>query len=139
MADIVSKEKRSWVMSQVPSRDTKAEIAVRSLLHKKGFRFRLHRKDLPGCPDIVLKKYKVCIFVNGCFWHQHKGCKKSAIPKSNVDFWVKKFEKNVKRDQENYNKLRDLGWNVLLIWECEIKNVENLDKKLTDFFDSLRK
>ncbi len=113
-------------MSRIKNRDTKPEIAVRSLLHRMGYRFRLHRKDLPGRPDIVLPKYNTVIFVHGCFWHRHKNCRFAYTPKSNIEFWTEKFEKNIRRDDRNKVALENLGWNVKIIWECEANNHKNL-------------
>lgn len=110
-------------MSAIKDRDTKPEVMVRKLLHALGYRFRLQRKDLPGRPDIVLPKYKTAIFVNGCFWHRHKGCKLASTPSSNSAFWQKKFAANVERDVRNYAALQEMGWNVLVIWECEVKGM----------------
>jgi len=120
VADRISPEHRSWNMSQIKNRDTKPEIKVRSLLHRMGYRFRLHRKDLPGKPDIVLPKYKTVIFVHGCFWHRHKGCKYTYTPKSRTEFWKNKFDKNIARDKQVRKELKSLGWNVITVWECEI-------------------
>jgi len=106
-------------MAQVKSKDTKPELIVRRLLHKQGFRFRLHKKDLPGKPDIVLSKYKTVVFVHGCFWHRHNNCSDATVPKTRTDFWVDKFAGNIKRDQRNQNELLSLGWNVVVVWECE--------------------
>lgn len=122
MVDKLTKERRRWNMQQVRSRDTKPEILVRKLLYKEGYRFRLHRKDLPGRPDIVLPKYQIVIFVHGCFWHRHKGCSDASTPKSRTDFWIKKFKENVARDKKNQLSLRAKGWRVLIIWECETKD-----------------
>jgi DNA mismatch endonuclease (patch repair protein) len=108
-------------MAKIGAKDTKPELVIRSALHKIGYRFRLHKKDLPGKPDIVLPKYKTVIFVHGCFWHQHSGCKKATIPKNNHNFWKEKLSRNIKRDQENQLKLKQLGWKVIIIWECDIK------------------
>ncbi len=110
-------------MAAVHSRDTKPEVAVRKLLFSMGYHFRLQRRDLPGTPDIVLPKYKLAIFVNGCFWHRHEGCMIATTPKSNPDFWLAKFKKNVARDKRNYAKLREMGWQVLVIWECKVKEM----------------
>lgn len=131
--DVFSPEKRSQVMSRIRSKDTKPEKIIRSILHKQGFRFRINRKDLPGKPDIVLPKYKTVIFVHGCFWHRHEGCKYAYTPKSNIDFWNKKFSSNLQRDKNIQNKLRKSGWKVLTIWECEIKEIE----KTPELLDSL--
>lgn len=124
MIDHVTKAKRSEIMKSVGTKNTGPEIVVRKALHRMGYRFRLHRKDLPGSPDIVLPKYKTVIFVHGCFWHRHKGCKKATTPKTNVDYWNEKFEHNVARDKNNKRALRDLGWNVVTVWQCELKTVE---------------
>lgn len=121
-------------MSRIKNRDTKPELIVRSLLHRKGYRFRLHRKDLPGKPDIVLPRFKKIIFVHGCFWHRHKGCRYSYKPKSRINFWQEKFSQNVKRDQEVHDALLKLGWEVHVIWECETKKSEVLDKIVEKIF-----
>jgi DNA mismatch endonuclease Vsr len=119
--DTVSEAKRSWNMSRIHSENTKPEIQVRSFLHQHGFRFRLHVKRLPGKPDIVIAKYKTAIEIRGCFWHHHKGCKIASTPSSNVEYWNKKFEKNIARDHETENAIKALGWNLIVIWECELK------------------
>ena len=126
--DIISKEKRSWNMSKIRSKNTKPELVVRSFLHKKGFRFRLHSKNLPGKPDIVLPKYKTVIFVHGCFWHRHPGCKYSYKPKSRKNFWEKKFRENTGRFMLVKRKLKNLGWKVIVVWECETNKVNCLEK-----------
>ncbi len=120
--DVFTPEKRSEVMSLVRSKNTKPELFVRSLLHRMGYRFRLHRKDLPGKPDIVLPKYRAVIFVHGCFWHQHPGCKKATLPKQNAEFWKDKLEGNVRRDEQARHRLEEAGWRVLVVWECEAKS-----------------
>lgn len=130
MVDSISPKHRSWNMSRVRAKDTKPEVKVRSILHPKGFRFRKNVKSLPGVPDIVLPKYRTVIFVHGCFWHQHRGCKKSHIPKSNVEFWTEKLSKNVVRDVKHKKNLEELGWRVIYVWECELKNIEVLEAKL---------
>lgn len=130
MADIVSKEARSKMMSGIKGKNTKPEMLVRSMLHKMGYRFRLHMKDLPGKPDIVLPKYHTVVFVHGCFWHRHSGCKYAYTPKSRSDFWNEKFKKNVERDSANRDGLQRAGWVVLTVWECETKNVDSLSKAL---------
>tara|TARA_R110002049_G_scaffold251918_1_gene426347 strand:+ start:1955 stop:2386 length:432 start_codon:yes stop_codon:yes gene_type:complete len=132
MADRISPEHRSWNMSRIKNRDTKPELIVRSLLHRMGYRFRLHRKDLPGKPDIVLPKYKTVIFVHGCFWHRHKGCKYAYTPKSRIEFWEKKFATNLKRDLENQKLLKNCGWKVRVIWECETRNLIELKKHIQE-------
>ena len=114
-------EKRSRNMSAIKSKNTKPEIAVRKFLHSMGYRFRLHRKDLPGSPDIVLPKYKTIIFVNGCFWHRHENCKYASTPKTRKEYWETKFRNNIKRDNLNQAKLSSKGWKVKIIWECQLK------------------
>jgi DNA mismatch endonuclease (patch repair protein) len=120
VTDIVSPEKRSDMMSGIRGKDTKPEIIVRSLLHRLGYRFRLHRTDLPGRPDIVLPKWQTVIFVNGCYWHGHEDCHLFRLPKTRTDFWTNKIEGNRIRDQRNYAALIDAGWKVLIIWECAV-------------------
>lgn len=117
-------------MGRIRSKNTSPEKTVRSILHKNGFRFRLHKKDLPGNPDIVLTKYKTVIEVRGCFWHRHKGCKFAYNPKSRIDFWQKKFVENVARDKKNEKELKKLNWRVITVWECELKNSDKFEKKL---------
>jgi DNA mismatch endonuclease (patch repair protein) len=117
-------------MSRIKSANTKPEIVVRSLLHRMGYRFRLHRKDLPGKPDIVLPKYKLVIFVHGCFWHQHKNCTRANVPKTNSNYWIPKLQKNVKRDKDHRKTLRKMHWNVIVVWECMVKDLDLLAKKL---------
>lgn len=108
-------------MSHVRGKDTKPEVMVRKFLFAQGFRYRLYRKDLPGKPDIVLPKYKTVIFINGCFWHGHSGCKYATIPEANHDFWLAKISGNIERDKSNHAKLFELGWKVIEIWQCELK------------------
>jgi DNA mismatch endonuclease (patch repair protein) len=122
--DIYSKQKRSELMSRVRSGNTKPEMLVRSALHSLGYRFRLHRKDLPGSPDVVLPKHRTAVFVHGCFWHQHPGCKKSTLPKQNATFWSNKLARNVEHDNEVRRKLEEAGWKVLVLWECEVKRLK---------------
>ena len=119
MADRLTRERRSWNLSRLRSRDTAPEKQVRSALHRAGYRFRLHSKLLPGRPDIVLPKYRTVVFVHGCFWHRHTGCRYAYTPKSRVAFWNAKFESNVERDRRNARELRRLGWKVVTVWECE--------------------
>jgi DNA mismatch endonuclease (patch repair protein) len=130
MVDRINKEHRSWNMSRIKGRDTGPERMVRSMLHRMGYRFRLNRKDLIGKPDIVLPKYNTVIFVHGCFWHRHHGCKFAYTPKSNKEFWNKKFELNVKRDHRVKKKLEEQGWHVIIIWECEIRSLEILSDRI---------
>lgn len=120
--DTLTPEHRSWNMSRVHSENTKPEMVVRSFLHSQGFRYALHDKRLPGKPDIVLPKHKTVIEVRGCFWHRHAGCKIATTPSSNVEFWQNKFKRNLERDKENEAELKKLGWNVIIVWECEIKS-----------------
>ena len=128
--DRLSPERRSWLMSQVKSKDTSTEIRVRRAAHALGLRYRLHRRDLPGTPDLVLPKHRKVIFVHGCFWHRHAGCKKATMPKSRVRFWKSKFSSTVARDQQAVSDLEDLQWNVVVIWECETKSPERLSNRL---------
>ena len=121
MSDKLTPEKRSWNMSRIKGKDTKIEVEVRKYLFSKGYRFRKNDKRYPGKPDIVLPKYHVAIFVHGCFWHRHEGCKDATTPKTRTEFWFEKFDKNVKNDQIKQEKLRELGWKVIVIWECELK------------------
>ncbi len=123
-------------MSRIRSKDTKPEVLVRSLLHSLGYRFRKNVKTLPGKPDVVLKKHNAVIFVHGCFWHQHKGCRRSNMPKSNLDYWKPKLERNSERDKQHIKDLKKLGWKVLTIWECEVQNEDEVEKKLTKFLKS---
>ena len=130
MSDKLTPEKRSWNMSRIKGKDTKIEVEVRKYLFSKGYRFRKNDKRYPGKPDIVLPKYHVAIFVHGCFWHRHEGCKDATTPKTRTEFWLEKFDKNVKNDQIKQEKLRELGWKVIVICECELKRnfQETMDK-----------
>lgn len=127
--DRLSPERRSWLMSRVRGANTKPEVAVRSILHRMGYRFRLHRRDLPGTPDIVLPRYSAAIFVHGCFWHGH-ACKRTKMPKSRKDYWIEKIETNQRRDRRVRRRLTALGWNVIVVWECELKQPDRLAAKL---------
>lgn len=124
MADHLTPEQRSWNMAQIKGKNTKPELIVRSMLHRMGYRFRLHRKNLPGKPDIVLPKYKTIIFVHGCFWHRHEGCKGCTTPKSNTEFWQEKFDRNVANDHKHQREIEVLGWKVIVVWECELKDLD---------------
>ena len=124
--DRLTKEKRSWNMSRIRSKNTKPEIRLRSLLHKAGYRFRLHARKLPGTPDIVLPKYRTVIFVHGCFWHRHNDCANSTMPKTRIEFWESKFKTTVERDQDKIEKLRIAGWRVIIVWECELDKNDGL-------------
>ena len=131
--DIKSKEARSQNMSAIRSKNTTPEIYLRKLLFAEGYRYRIAEKSIPGHPDMFLRKYNTAIFMHGCFWHRHSGCKYAYTPKSRVEFWQKKFEANVSRDKQNEQELKKLGWNVIVIWECEtpqISNAEFLLKKI---------
>lgn len=130
MTDIVDSRKRSEMMSRIRSRDTKPELVVRRIAHRLGYRFRLHRKDLPGSPDIVFPRYQAIILVHGCFWHRHSGCKYAYTPKTRVRFWQAKFEGNVERDRRNEMALQRLGWRVLVIWECEISDLRVVESRI---------
>lgn len=131
MVDFLSTRERSERMSRIRGKHTRPEIIVRSLLHRAGFRFRLHVSRLAGRPDLVLRKYGAAIFVNGCFWHRHAGCKVASTPKSNVEFWKAKFSANVKRDKRNQAKLRRQGWRVFVLWECQV-TASSRSRKLID-------
>jgi DNA mismatch endonuclease, patch repair protein len=124
--DRVSPTCRSHIMRSVRGSDTSPEIAVRRILHRAGFRFRLQRKDVMGRPDLVFPSRKAAVFVHGCFWHRHRGCDKATTPKTNVDFWETKFRANVVRDRRINKRLRNQGWQVITIWECELKRPERL-------------
>lgn len=121
MADRITPEHRSWNMSRIKGKDTKPEIAVRQYLFANGFRFRKNDKRYPGKPDIVLPKYHTMIFVHGCFWHRHEGCKQATTPKSRTDFWLEKFQKNVQNDAKHIQELKNMGWKVIVLWECELE------------------
>ena len=133
--DVFSREKRKQIMSRISGKNTKPELVVRSLLHNMGYRFRLHRKDLPGKPDIALPKYKKVILVNGCFWHGHIDCPRAKRPATNKKFWREKLDKNMKRDEQSVNNLKELGWDVLVVWTCEVNNTLKLKNKLFSFLE----
>lgn len=135
MADVHEPEVRSYNMSQIPGKDTKPEMMVRKFLHSNGFRYRLHVKDLPGKPDLVLPKYNSVIFVHGCFWHAHEGCEYFKIPKTRTEWWKEKLFGNKKRDERNIEKLEEESWNVIVVWECELKS--NKEKKLKQLAQQL--
>ena len=132
-----SKEARSRNMSNIPSKNTKPEETVRKYLFAQGLRYRKNVSKLPGKPDIVLPKYKTAVFVNGCFWHGHEGCKYFVPPKTNTEFWYAKFKYNQERDERNYQKLRDLGWRILIVWECEIRHGDAA-KRLKELEEEIR-
>lgn len=134
--DTLSKERRSWNMSRIRSKNTRPEIKVRSLLHQMGYRFRLHSHELPGKPDIVLPKHRTVIFVHGCFWHRHKGCKYAYEPKSRQEFWQKKFRDNVHRHAEVVRLLLSANWSVLVVWECQLRDPESVQESLGLYFSN---
>lgn len=138
MSDVHDTKTRSYNMSQIQAKDTEPEMIVRKFLHANGFRYRLHVKDLPGKPDLVLPKYNSVIFVHGCFWHAHKRCKYFKIPESRTEFWKNKLLANRERDRQNIKELKNRGWNVIVVWECELKK-ENRDDTLISITDKLKK
>ena len=133
MADIVDVQRRSELMAGIRGKDTAPELAVRRIAHGMGLRFRLHRRNMPGRPDLVFSRHRLAVFVHGCFWHQHHGCRFAHIPKSRVAFWKDKFAANVARDKRNIAALRGLGWRVLVIWECQVGNAALVQDKLAVF------
>jgi DNA mismatch endonuclease (patch repair protein) len=133
VVDKFTPEERSRIMSRVKGRDTKPEKLVRSLLHGMGYRFRLHRRDLPGKPDIVLPKYKKAVFIHGCFWHGHRGCSRSARPTTNTEFWNKKIDSNIRRDAAAQKELTASGWKYLIVWQCETRDLHALSDRLRGF------
>ena len=142
MADIKSKEARSYNMSRIAGKNTKPEEIVCKYLFSKGFRYRKNDKKLPGSPDLVLPKYRTVIFVNGCFWHGHKGCKYFVWPGNNADFWRKKIEANISRDERKIAQLEEIGWNVIVVWECELrspKRQETLERLEKELYQLLKK
>jgi DNA mismatch endonuclease (patch repair protein) len=136
MTDVISRKKRSWIMSRVHGKDTGPELLVRSLVHRLGYRFRLHRRDLPGAPDLVFPATRKIIFVNGCFFHGHNCARGARIPQSNRKYWIQKIGRNKKRDTRNQRKLRAAGWKVLVLWECRLKDEKKLTKMICRFFDN---
>jgi DNA mismatch endonuclease, patch repair protein len=138
LTDRISRERRSWNMSRIRSKDTKPEVRLRSALHVRGFRFRKNDRRLPGNPDIVLPKYRTIILVHGCYWHRHEGCKHATTPKTNVDFWRAKFDRNVERDREAKVALESLGWRTMIVWECEINTSTKLEGKVRTLCRALK-
>lgn len=137
MVDTISSERRSWNMSRIRGRNTKPELMLRSMLHREGFRFRLHSKNLPGRPDIVLPRYRTVIFVHGCFWHRHEGCRNATMPSTRREFWSEKFDKNKERDIRSREALESAGWKVCVVWECELKsNLETVVNQLSTIIRS---
>ncbi|MDT2022828.1 DNA mismatch endonuclease Vsr [Methylocella sp. CPCC 101449] len=135
MVDRLSIERRSWLMSRIKARDTTPELRVRRIAHSLGLRFRLHVKNLPGTPDLVFPRRSAAIFVHGCFWHRHKGCKKATMPKSHEEFWQTKFKLNVERDERAIRELEISGWRTLIIWQCQTRDPTDLRQILIEFFD----
>ncbi|MDE2849334.1 MAG: very short patch repair endonuclease [Acidobacteriota bacterium] len=136
MVDTVSAAQRSQIMSRIRSEGTKPEIAVRRLTHSLGYRYRLHRKDLPGTPDLVFPSRRKVIFVHGCFWHQHRDCDHMHVPQSNRDYWLPKLRRNAERDSKHERRLAELGWKTLVLWECEVsQGGEALGERIRDFLD----
>lgn len=134
VADRITIEHRSWNMSRIKAKNTRPERKVRSLLHSMGYRFRLHDASLPGTPDLILPKHKTAIFVHGCFWHRHTGCKYAYTPKSRVQFWERKLEQNVRTNERAVCELNSMGWRVLILWECELKDLGLVEQRLRIFF-----
>ena len=132
LADTFTPELRSWTMSRVPSKNTSAELRVRSQTHRKGYRYRLHKRGLPGKPDIVLPRYRTVVFVHGCFWHRHSACPRATMPQSNVPYWQRKFERTLARDALALSSLIEAGWTPLTIWECQTKDSKSLSDLLSD-------
>ncbi len=130
MPDRLTREQRSLLMASIRGKDTRPELLVRSVLHRMGFRFRLHRRDLPGKPDVMLPRWRTVLFVHGCFWHQHSGCKGATTPRSRAEFWREKFARNAERDARVIAQLRDLGWRVEVVWECETRKPDLLAERL---------
>ena len=136
--DKLTKEKRSQNMAQIRSKDTEPEIKVRKTLAELGWKYRLHSRNLPGQPDVIISKIKTAIFINGCFWHQHKGCKRCTVPKSNIKYWSKKLERNIQKQKQNIKDLERLGWETSVIWECQTKDKNTLNKILRRAFEKTR-
>lgn len=136
MSDVHTKEQRSYNMSRIKGKDTKPEEVVRKYLFSRGLRFRKNDKRYPGHPDLVLPKYHTIVFVHGCFWHRHPGCRYATTPKSNTEFWQKKFDANVRRDRDEQKQLKDMGWKVLIVWECELKK-DKRDATLEQLYEDI--
>lgn len=130
MTDTFSRQRRSEIMGRIRSTDTRAELAVRSMLHRAGFRFRLHSKSLPGKPDIVMPGRKTVILIHGCLWHGHENCRRGRRPKSNTEYWNRKIDRNLSRDAANAELLKEMGWKRIVVWECELKNMDALRERL---------
>lgn len=137
MTDTFTPLKRSEIMSRISGKNTFPEIAVRKILYSLGCRYRLHYNKFVGKPDIVISKLKTVIFINGCFWHQHKGCKRRSVPKSNLEYWKDKLKFNVKKQKDDIKGLRELGWKVFIIWECETKKSESLYNQVKEIYEEI--
>lgn len=139
LVDIVSKEKRASMMASVRQKNTRPEVLLRQALHRLGLRFRIHRRDLPGTPDIVLPSHRTVIFVHGCFWHRHEGCRRTTLPATKTAFWADKFSKNVERDRKVQKALITLNWRVVVIWECQLSTLGSASALAESFFRTLRR
>ncbi len=137
MTDTFTPQKRSEIMSRISGKNTSPELAVRKILFSLGFKYRLHDRKLSGKPDIVVTRLRIAFFVNGCFWHQHKGCKRQSVPKSNVDYWTNKLKFNVEKQNADIKKLKKIGWKVFVVWECETKNRIKLFNKLKGIYEKI--
>lgn len=138
MTDTFTKSKRSEIMSRISSKHTLPEVLVRKALYSLGCRYRLHDKNLSGKPDIVIRKSKMAVFVNGCFWHQHKGCKRRSVPKSNLNYWKNKLKLNVEKQKRDISELRKNGWRIFVIWECEAKKPKVLLNKVETIYEKFK-
>ena len=136
MADSLSPEKRSWNMSRIKAKDTSLEVKVRKYLFAKGFRYRKNDKRYPGKPDIVFPKYKTIVFINGCFWHRHEGCRRATTPKTNLSYWIPKFERNTINDAKHVCELENMGWHVIVLWECSL-NKNSFEKTMQSLIEEL--
>lgn len=136
MTDVFSSDKRSWIMSRVREKNTSPELKVRSLVHRLGYRFRLHRKTLPGKPDLVFPSRKKIIFVHGCFWHGHDCARGHRAPKTNSEYWIEKIQRNIERDSKHQSDLKAMGWGILIIWECELNNPKIVTENIDGFLSS---
>ena len=127
MVDVVDSKTRSRIMASIRGKNTKPELVLRKALHRRGFRFRLHAKDVPGRPDLALRKFNAVVFVHGCFWHRHEGCRHATVPATRTEYWTSKFERNVARDDEVRSRLIEAGWRVATVWECALRKAEHVD------------
>ena len=134
MTDVFTKKKRSLIMSRITGKNTSPELKVRKALYSTGIRYRLHHKKFSGHPDIVVRRLRTALFVNGCFWHQHKNCKRSTIPKTNKKYWLPKLKRNIEKQAEDFRKLRKEGWKTIVVWECQTKNQIKLESRLRRMF-----